>query len=146
VQALAEPSAVLITVQVQRQVAGLFVVEKRGCHQLKGVPEPVTLFWLIRASRGGRRSGVRQLTRLVGREEEMAMLMRRWKRYQKPKLLVHLQKLANFSALKTHLHWQTHPSSRHRGSAPARERSIVENRGREPGRRRAAEYHAAEMR
>src|SRR6516162_697603 len=80
VQALAEPSAVLITAQVQRQVAGLFVVEERGCHQLKGVPEPVTLFRLIRASGGGRRSGVRQLTPLVGREEEMAMLMRRRER------------------------------------------------------------------
>jgi class 3 adenylate cyclase/predicted ATPase len=80
VQALAQPSAVLITARVQRQVAGLFVVEDRGCHQLKGVPEPVTLFRLIRASGGGRRSGVRQLTRLVGREEEMAVLMRRWER------------------------------------------------------------------
>jgi class 3 adenylate cyclase/predicted ATPase len=80
VQALAEPGAVLITAQVQRQVAGLFVVEECGCHQLKGVPEPVTLFRLIRASGGGRRSGVRQLTRLVGREEEMTMLMRRWQR------------------------------------------------------------------
>jgi class 3 adenylate cyclase/predicted ATPase len=80
VQALAEPSAVLMTAHVQRQIAGLFVVEERGCHQLKGVPEPVTLFRLIRASGGGRRSGVRQLTPLVGREEEMAMLMRRWER------------------------------------------------------------------
>jgi predicted ATPase/class 3 adenylate cyclase/predicted negative regulator of RcsB-dependent stress response len=80
VQALAEPNAVLITAQVQRQVAGLFVVEERGCHQLKGAPEPVTLFRLIRASGGGRRSGVRQLTPFVGREEEMAMLMRRWER------------------------------------------------------------------
>src|SRR5215468_5317419 len=82
VQTLAEPGAVLMTAQVQRQVAGLFVVEERGCHQLKGVPEPVTLFRLIRASGGGRRSGARQLTRLVGREEEMAMLMRRWERAQ----------------------------------------------------------------
>jgi class 3 adenylate cyclase len=80
VQALAEPGSVLITARVQRQVAGLFVVEERGCHQLKGVPEPVTLFRLIRASGGGRRSGVRQLTPFVGREEEMAMLMRRWER------------------------------------------------------------------
>jgi len=77
VQARAEPGAVLMTAQVQRQVAGLFVVEERGCHQLKGVPEPVTLFRLIRASGGGRRSGARQLTPFVGREEEMAMLMRR---------------------------------------------------------------------
>jgi class 3 adenylate cyclase/predicted ATPase len=80
VQALAEPSAVFITAQVQRQVAGLFVVEEYGCHQLKGVPQPVTLFRLIRASGGGRRSSVRQLTPFVGREEEMAMLMRRWER------------------------------------------------------------------
>jgi class 3 adenylate cyclase len=80
VQALAKPSAVLMTAQVQRQVAGLFVVEERGCHQLKGVPEPVTLFRLIRASGGGRRSGVRQLTPFVGREEEMATLTRRWER------------------------------------------------------------------
>src|SRR5215472_5355093 len=78
VQALAEPGGVLITGRVQRQIAGLFVAEERGCHQLKGVAEPVTLFRLIRASGGGRRSGVRQLTHLVGREEEMAMLMRRW--------------------------------------------------------------------
>jgi len=77
VQALADAGAVLITAQVQRQVAGLFVVEEGGCHQLKGVPEPVTLFRLIRASGGGRRSGARQLTPFVGREEEMAMLMRR---------------------------------------------------------------------
>src|SRR5215469_4044664 len=78
VQALAEPGAVLITARVQRQVAGLFVAEERGTHTLKGVPEPTTLFRLVRASGGGRRSGVRQLTPFVGREEEMAMLMRRW--------------------------------------------------------------------
>jgi class 3 adenylate cyclase len=36
VQALAEPGAVLITARVQRQVAGLFVVEERGTHKLKG--------------------------------------------------------------------------------------------------------------
>jgi class 3 adenylate cyclase/predicted ATPase len=80
VQALAEPGAVLITARVQRQVAGLFVAEERGTHTLKGVPEPTALFRLIRASGGGRRSGVRQLTPFVGREEEMAMLVRRWER------------------------------------------------------------------
>jgi class 3 adenylate cyclase/predicted ATPase len=79
VQALAEPGAVLITARVQRQVAGLFVAEERGTHTLKGVPDPTALFRLIQAS-GGRRSGMRQLTPLVGREEEMAMLMRRWER------------------------------------------------------------------
>jgi class 3 adenylate cyclase/predicted ATPase len=80
VQALAEPGAVLVTARVQRQVAGLFVAEERGSHTLKGVPEPVALFRLVRASGGGRRSGARKLTPLVGRGEETAMLMRRWER------------------------------------------------------------------
>jgi class 3 adenylate cyclase/predicted ATPase len=79
-QALAEPGSVVVTSRVQRQVAGLFVAEERGSHQLKGVPEAVTLFRLVRASGGGRRAGQRHLTPLVGRDEEMAMLMRRWER------------------------------------------------------------------
>ena len=71
VQALAEPGAVLVTARVQRQVAGLFVAEERGTHTLKGVPEPAALFRLVRASGGGRRSAQRNLTPLVGRDEEM---------------------------------------------------------------------------
>jgi class 3 adenylate cyclase/predicted ATPase len=80
VQVLAEPSTVVVTARVHRQIAGLFVVEERGSHELKGVPEPVTLFQLVRASGGGRRSRQRHLTPLVGRDEEIAMLMRRWER------------------------------------------------------------------
>ena len=80
VQALAEPGAVVVTARVQRQVAGLFVAEERGTHELKGAPEPVTLFRLVRASGGGRRAGQRHLTPLIGREEEIDLLMRRWKR------------------------------------------------------------------
>jgi class 3 adenylate cyclase/predicted ATPase len=80
VQALAEPGTVVVTARVQRQIAGLFVAEERGSHELKGVPESVTLFRLVRASGGGRRSGQRRLTPLVGRDEEIAMLMRRWER------------------------------------------------------------------
>ena len=79
-QSLAEPGTVVVSARVRRQVAGLFVVEERGSHELKGVPEPVTLFRLIRASGGGRRSGQRHLTPLVGRDEEIAMLIRRWER------------------------------------------------------------------
>ena len=80
VQALAEAGAVLVTAQVQRQVAGLFVAEERGTHNLKGVPEPVALFRLVRASGGGRHSGQRNLTPLVGRDDETGILMRRWER------------------------------------------------------------------
>ena len=80
VQALAEPGTVMVTARVQRQVAGLFVVEDRGAHALKGVPEPTTLYRIVRASGGGRRSGQRALTPLVGRDEEVTMLLRRWER------------------------------------------------------------------
>ena len=79
VQALAEPGAVMVTARVQRQVAGLFVAEDHGAHALKGAPEPTTLFRIVRAS-GGRRFGGRALTLLVGREEELDLLRRRWER------------------------------------------------------------------
>jgi class 3 adenylate cyclase/tetratricopeptide (TPR) repeat protein len=80
VQAAAEPGSVWTTARVARQVAGLFVVEDRGAHELKGVPESVVLYRIVRASGGGRRSGQRALTPLVGREEELTMLLRRWER------------------------------------------------------------------
>jgi hypothetical protein len=35
-QALAEPGVVVVTARVQRQVAGMFVAEERGSHELKG--------------------------------------------------------------------------------------------------------------
>jgi hypothetical protein len=80
VQALADPGTVMITARVQRQVAGLFVAENRGAHALKGAPEPTTLYRIVRASGGGRRGGARALTPLVGREDELALLARRWSR------------------------------------------------------------------
>jgi class 3 adenylate cyclase len=67
-QALAEPGSVVVTARVQRQVAGLFVADERGSHELKGVPQPVTLYQIVRASGGGRRAGQRHLTPLVGRD------------------------------------------------------------------------------
>jgi class 3 adenylate cyclase/predicted ATPase len=79
VQALADPGTVLITARVQRQVAGLFVAEDLGARELRGVPEPIGLYRIVRAS-GGRRFGTRALTALVGREEELDLLRRRWER------------------------------------------------------------------
>jgi class 3 adenylate cyclase len=58
VQAAAEPGSVLITMNVQRQVAGLFIAEERGARELKGVSQPVQLFRIVRAGPSwGRRSG-----------------------------------------------------------------------------------------
>ena len=80
VQGAAEPGSILITATVQRQTAGLFVAEDRGQHELKGVSAPMTLYRVVRASGGGRRGGARALTPLVGREEELDLLARRWDR------------------------------------------------------------------
>jgi class 3 adenylate cyclase len=79
-QGLAEAGAVVVTARVQRQVAGLFVAEERGSHELKGVREPVILYRIVRASGARRHAGQRHLTPLVGRDEEIAMLIRRWER------------------------------------------------------------------
>ena len=80
VQAAAEPGAVLVTASVQRQAAGLFVAEDQGQHRLKGLAEPVTLYRIVRASGGGRRARARAPARVVGRSEELDLLMRRWDR------------------------------------------------------------------
>ena len=75
VQALAEPGAVLVTAQLQRQVARLFVAEERGAHELEGVPEPERCSsWcapVAAAAAPGRASSRRS----SARDEEMAMLM-----------------------------------------------------------------------
>ena len=80
VQGAAEPGTVLVSEAVQRQVVGLFIVEDKGARSLRGVPAPVTLYRVVRASGGGRRGGARSLTPLVGREDELVLLQRRWGR------------------------------------------------------------------
>ena len=58
VQAAAEPGSVLITANVQRQVAGL--VRRRGARRARTqgrVASRFTLYRIVRASGGGRRSG-----------------------------------------------------------------------------------------
>src|SRR5262249_9157678 len=71
VQAVAEPGSLIVTMNVQGQIAGLFVVEEQGARELRGVVEPIQLFRVVRASGGRRRSGARALTPFVGREEEL---------------------------------------------------------------------------
>ena len=56
VQTAAEPGSVLVTMNVLRQVPGLFVTEERGSRELDGVSEPrSTCSALCGASGGGRR-------------------------------------------------------------------------------------------
>ena len=55
-------------------MAGLFVVEEKGAHELKGVVSACRSIRIVRASGGGRRGGARALTPFVGREEELGLL------------------------------------------------------------------------
>jgi class 3 adenylate cyclase/tetratricopeptide (TPR) repeat protein len=76
VEAAAEPGTVLVTSTVLRQVAGLFIVEDKGAHELKGTLAPMNLYRILRISGGRRRRGPRLLTSFVGREEDLAILAR----------------------------------------------------------------------
>jgi class 3 adenylate cyclase/tetratricopeptide (TPR) repeat protein len=81
VQTAAAPNTTLITHPVLQLVSGLFVVEDRGTQTLKGVPEPVQLYRVLRSSgvRGRLRSSAsRGLTPFVGRDDELRLLMNRW--------------------------------------------------------------------
>ena len=80
VQSAAEPGTVLVTAAVHRSVAGLFVAEDKGAHDLKGVSGRPVLYRLVRPSGAGRRAGPRSLTPFVGREEDLALLARRFER------------------------------------------------------------------
>ena len=80
VQSAAAPGEIWITLGVHRQIAGLFVAEDKGEHELKGVAEKAPLYRIVRASGGGRRGGSRAPTPLVGRGEELDILTRRWER------------------------------------------------------------------
>jgi class 3 adenylate cyclase/predicted ATPase len=79
-QALAEPEAVVIADRTRRLVGSLFEYQSLGEVELKGLLAPVAAFRVIGESRvesrfEALRSGE---TPLVGREEELELLRRRW--------------------------------------------------------------------
>src|SRR6185369_5157554 len=82
VQSAATPNTVVISAATQRLVAGLFVVEERGAHQLKGVPQPVVLYRVVQPS--GMRSrldlSAGRHTPFVGRQSELGVLADAWER------------------------------------------------------------------
>jgi class 3 adenylate cyclase/predicted ATPase len=82
-QALAEPNCVVASERTRSLARGLFDYSDLGVHVLKGVSEPMHLFQVVRAratdSRFEAAHGGAALTSLVGREEEIALLLRRWR-------------------------------------------------------------------
>jgi predicted ATPase/class 3 adenylate cyclase len=82
-QHVAERDSVVMSSQTLRLVRGLFVTEDLGLHSLAGFAEPVALYRAVQPSGMRSRFDVAAeagLTRLVGREDDLAMLLDRWHR------------------------------------------------------------------
>jgi tetratricopeptide (TPR) repeat protein len=80
-QGIAEPDTVVISDATRRLVRGVFVLDELGSHPLKGIEEPVLVFRVLRASGVQSRlelAAAAGLTPLVGREQEVALLLARW--------------------------------------------------------------------
>ena len=80
-QALAEPGTVMIAPSTRRLTGGLFEYADLGAVELKGLGAPVMASRVVRGSAAESRFEAlhgRELTPLVGRDEELALLTRRW--------------------------------------------------------------------
>jgi class 3 adenylate cyclase len=82
-QALAEPDAVVIAAGTRRLVGDLFEYRDLGAVEVKGIAAPVPVWQVLRPSAVESRFEALRgsaLTRLVGRDEEIDLLTRRWAR------------------------------------------------------------------
>ena len=80
-QGLAEPGTVVIGPRTRRLTGGLFDYEDLGAVEIKGLAAPVVAWRVWRESGTESRFEARHgpdLTPLVGRDEELALLQRRW--------------------------------------------------------------------
>ncbi len=82
-QTMAEPDAVVIAAGTHRLVGDLFEYRDLGAAEVKGIAAPVPLWQVLRPSVVASRFEALRgstLTRLVGRDEEIDLLLRRWAR------------------------------------------------------------------
>ncbi len=80
-QVVAEPNSVAIAESTRKLVGNLFELENLGAQDLKGISGPIRAWVAVRpASVEGRFEAFHAsgLTELVGREEELELLLRRW--------------------------------------------------------------------
>jgi len=80
-QSIAEPNRVVIAEGTRKLLGNLFELEDLGPKDLKGIPGPARAWAALRASSAeGRFEAMHatELTDLVGREEELDLLLRRW--------------------------------------------------------------------
>jgi class 3 adenylate cyclase/tetratricopeptide (TPR) repeat protein len=82
-QGLAEPGSVVVSERTRGLAGGLFDYADLGTPALKGLSEPLRLFRVARSRTTDSRFEAARtdvaLTPLVGREEEVALLLRRWR-------------------------------------------------------------------
>jgi class 3 adenylate cyclase len=82
-QALAEPEAVVIAASTRRLVGNLFELRDLGAVEVRGIGTPVPVWWVLRPSAVASRFEALRgsaLTPLVGRDEEIDLLLRPWAR------------------------------------------------------------------
>ena len=80
-QGIAEPNSVVIAESTRKLVGNLFELEDLGAQDLKGIAGPVRAWAALRPSSVESRFDALHasgLTELVGREEELELLLRRW--------------------------------------------------------------------
>ena len=80
-QGLATPDTVVISEATAHLSHGYFVCQPLGAPALKGLPQPLQVYRVLHASGAQTRLDVataRGLTPLVGRDEEVGLLQRRW--------------------------------------------------------------------
>jgi class 3 adenylate cyclase len=82
-QSVAEPNTLIIAESTRRLLGNLFDVEDLGAKDLKGIAKPMRAWMVLRPSSMESRFEAMHasgLTELVGREEELEILSRRWSR------------------------------------------------------------------
>ena len=82
-QGVAEPNTVVIAETTRKLLGNLFEVQDLGAREVKGIAEPVRAYAPLRPSAVESRFEALHgaaMTALVGREEELELLLRRWSR------------------------------------------------------------------
>jgi class 3 adenylate cyclase/predicted ATPase len=79
-EGLADPDTVVISAMTKHLVEGAFDLKDLGSHRLKGVPEPIAVARVLNpiVRQTDEEVGSEVLTTLVGRDEEIGLLLRRW--------------------------------------------------------------------
>src|SRR6266478_3209424 len=133
IEGLATPNTIAVSEATYRLVEGYFTCESLGEHLLRGVPQPLKVYRVLSESGVYSRLDVAQtrgLTRLVGREQEVGLLVERWEQVKDGQGHVVLltgdagigksrlvQMLKDHVANETHVRWECRSSESSQNTA-----------------------------